>query len=177
MGVDGEPDSPADRRHHPDLAQPDKDMTMAHSILDLISERQAAVAATITDLREHIGKLTNELRTAEIEFNDLATTRTTLNRLTATSDDLTASNPLEITAYQQILAVFHTGNGALRAKDVCHALGMGVEPKDTEGVRAKLKRLVKRRQLTEAEPGLFALPVPPAAADQATTSNSNQDET
>lgn len=149
---------------------------MAHSILDLISERQTAVAATITELREHIGKLTDELRAAEIEFNDLATPRTTLNRLTATTDDHPAYNPLEITVYQQILAAFQTGdNAAMRAKDVCHALGLGVEPKDTEGVRAKLKRLVKRRQLTEAEPGLFALPAPPTAADQAPTSHSNQD--
>lgn len=148
---------------------------MAHSILDLISERQTVVAATITELREHIGKLTDELRAAEIEFNDLATTRTTLNRLTATTDDHPAYNPLEITVYQQILAVFHTGGPSMRAKDVCHALGLGVEPKDTEGVRAKLKRLVKRRQLTEAEPGLFALPAPPTAADQAPTSHSNQD--
>jgi hypothetical protein len=66
-------------------------MTMAQSILDLISERQTVVAATITDLREHIGKLTDELRTAEIEFNDLATTRTTLNRLTATSNGLSGT--------------------------------------------------------------------------------------
>ncbi len=74
-----------------------------------------------------------------------------------TAQVVVASNPLEITVYQQILAVFHTGGNAMRAKDVCHALGMGVEPKDTEGVRAKLKRLVKRRQLAETEPGLFAL--------------------
>jgi hypothetical protein len=166
VSVDGEPD----------LAHHDKDMSMAHSILDLISERQTVVAATITDLRQQIGKLTDRLRTAEIEFNDLATTRTTLNRLTATSDDHTTSDPLEITVYQQILAAFQTGdNAAMRAKDVCHALGLGLEPKDTEGVRAKLKRLVKRRQLTEAEPGLFALPAPTAAADQASTSRSNQD--
>jgi hypothetical protein len=63
----------------------------------------------------------------------------------------------------------------MRAKDVCHALGIGTEPKDTEGIRAKLKRLVKRRHLTEPEPGLFALVAPPAPADQAVTSNSNQD--
>jgi len=46
--------------------------------------------------------------------------------------------------------VFQTGtDGAMRAKDVCHALGLGTEPKDTEGIRAKLKRLVKQRILTE----------------------------
>ena len=51
-----------------------------HSILDLITERQAVVAAAIATLREQIGELTDELRTTEIELNDLATTRTTLTR-------------------------------------------------------------------------------------------------
>lgn len=50
----------------------------------------------------------------------------------------------------------------MRAKDVCLALGVGVAAKDTEGMRAKLKRLVARQILTEAEPGLFTL----APADQ-----------
>ena len=31
------------------------------------------------------------------------------------------------------------------------------EPKDTEGVRAKLKRLVNRQILTESQPDLFTL--------------------
>lgn len=140
---------------------------MTHSILDLISERQAVVAEAITTLREQIGHLTDDLRAAEIELNDLATTRTTLTRLTSTGGPPTSDSPLDTTVYQQILAVFNTGNGsAMRAKDVCHALGLGTEPKDTEGVRAKLKRLVKRRLLTETEPGLFALPVPAAPAEQ-----------
>jgi hypothetical protein len=43
------------------------------------------------------------------------------------------------------------------AKDICLALGLGTTPKDTEGVRAKLKRLVNRQVLTETEPGLFTL--------------------
>jgi hypothetical protein len=33
----------------------------------------------------------------------------------------------------------------------------GTEPKDTEGIRAKLKRLVNRQILTETQPGLFSL--------------------
>jgi hypothetical protein len=32
---------------------------------------------------------------------------------------------------------------------------IGTEPKDTEGIRAKLKRLVNRQILTESQPGLF----------------------
>ena len=42
-------------------------------------------------------------------------------------------------------------------KDVCLALTIGIEPKDTEGIRAKLKRLVNRQILTEVRPGLFTL--------------------
>jgi hypothetical protein len=34
---------------------------------------------------------------------------------------------------------------------------LDVTAKDTEGVRAKLKRLVARRDLIEAEPSLFTL--------------------
>jgi hypothetical protein len=148
---------------------------MPHSSLDLITERQTDVAAAIATLREQIGKLNEQLRAAEIELNDLATTRTTVTRLTATSDLPMPDGPQENTVYQQIIAAFQTGNGgAMRAKDVCHALGLGAEPKDTEGVRAKLKRLVKRRILTETEPGLFALAALTAPADQAVTSSSDQ---
>ena len=60
-------------------------------------------------------------------------------------------------AYQQILAAFTTATAAMRAKDVCLALGLGTAPKDTEGLRAKLKRLVAHQVLIETEPGLFAL--------------------
>jgi hypothetical protein len=144
-------------------------------ILDLITERQAATSAAADTLREQISKLTDELRLAEAELADLTTTRTTLTRLTsqneaATSDDTTAVS----TVYQQIIAVFDTATGALRAKDICRALGIGIEPKATEGVRAKLKRLVKRQVLTETEPGLFTLAAPaaiPPAQPASSTSN------
>ncbi|GLY07773.1 hypothetical protein [Actinoplanes sp. NBRC 101535] len=71
---------------------------------------------------------------------------------------MTAAEPAVISEpYQQILAVFTPGHGALRAKDVCLALGIGTEPKDTEGIRANLKRLANRHILTEAQPGLSTL--------------------
>jgi hypothetical protein len=146
---------------------------MAHSILDLITERQTVVAAAVATLREQIGKLTDDLRTAETELNDLATTRTTLTRLTSTAGPaIPNEGPLDNTVYQQILHVFKTGDSTpIRARDVCHALGIGTEPKDTEGVRAKLKRLVKRRILTETEPGLFALAASAEAAEERATSS------
>jgi len=134
-------------------------------ILDLIAEREAAATAAAEQLREQIANLTDELALAETELTELAITRTTLMKLTGA---LEATAPVDATiasvAYQKILAVFATATGGLRAEDVCLALGAGVTAKDTEGMRAKLKRLVARQILIEAEPGLFALaPAVPSA--------------
>jgi hypothetical protein len=135
------------------------------SILDLITERERAADAAAEQLREQIAALTDQLTTAETELTELAITRKTLLALTGHTDPATPTDPIVASpAYQQILAVFATTTGGLRAKDVCHALGTGTAAKDTEGLRAKLKRLVTRQILTELEPGLFTLaPTPPAA--------------
>ncbi|GAA3733891.1 hypothetical protein GCM10022225_15250 [Plantactinospora mayteni] len=87
--------------------------------------------------------------------------RKTLRSLTghtdpATPADATVASP----AYQQILAVFHAATAPMRAKDICRALGTGTTRKNTEGLRAKLKRLVARQILTEAEAGLVTLASP-----------------
>ena len=47
---------------------------------------------------------------------------------------------------------------AADAGPVCQALDLPILPKNTEGIRAKLKRLVTRGVLAELEPGLFAQP-------------------
>jgi hypothetical protein len=98
----------------------------------------------------------------DAELADLATTRSTLLRLTGTTTRGTAPTDATVAspAYQQILAVFATTGNPLRAKDICVALGTGTAVKNTESLRAKLKRLVTRGVLTEAEPGLFTLAQP-----------------
>jgi hypothetical protein len=53
--------------------------------------------------------------------------------------------------------VFTTATTGNAAKDVRLPLGLGTAPKDTEGLRAKLRRLVARQILVETEPGLFAI--------------------
>ncbi|MFE7570671.1 hypothetical protein ACFU76_27550 [Streptomyces sp. NPDC057539] len=58
--------------------------------------------------------------------------------------------------YSRILTAFNHATGPLRAKDVCKALGHESLPKNVEGTRAKLKRLVKLGILTEADTGNFA---------------------
>ncbi len=133
-------------------------------ILERIAEREATAGAAAEALRARITALTEQLALAEGELAELAITRTTLTRLTGDtqatpSGDATIASP----AYQNILAVFTNTVGGMRAKDVCLALGAGVTPKHTEGIRAKLKRLVTRHILAETEPGLFTLASTPSA--------------
>ncbi|MFY1681728.1 hypothetical protein ACN265_09395 [Micromonospora sp. WMMD730] len=132
------------------------------SLLDLIAEREAAASATVDRLREQIATLTDQLTTAETGLAELAITRKTLLSLTghanlAAPADATIASP----AYQQILTVFQSATTPMRAKDICRALGTGTTAKDTESLRARLKRLVARQILTEPEPGLFTLTPPP----------------
>jgi hypothetical protein len=126
-------------------------------ILDLIAEREAAANAAAGALREQIAKFTGELALVEDESAELAITRKTLQKLTGQTETAPADATVASTAYQQILAVFRTATDPMRAKDVCLALGLTTAPKDTEGMRAKLKRLTARDILIEAEPGLFTL--------------------
>ena len=121
-------------------------------------ERETAAAAAGDVPREQIAKLTAELAAVDTELHELAVTRKTLTRLTdqdeaAAIDDTTVAAP----AYQQILATLGTATAPMRAKELCRALGMGTAPKDTEGMRSKLKRLVSRGIAIETGPGLFAL--------------------
>ncbi|MDY7091178.1 MAG: hypothetical protein SYR96_39630 [Actinomycetota bacterium] len=126
------------------------------TILDLITARQAAAAAALDEIREQQARLAAEAAAIECELADLTTTHQTLTKIL--DETVTASEPAVISEpYQQIIAVFTGDRGALRAKDVCQALGIGTEPNHTEGIRAKLKRLVNRHILTEAQPGLFTL--------------------
>jgi hypothetical protein len=127
------------------------------AILDLIAAREATAATAAGQLREQISALTEQLTRLDTELAELAVTRTTVLRLAGDPDttgavDATIASP----AYQQIIAVFTAAATPMRAKDVCLALGAGVAAKDTEGLRAKLKRLVARQILVEPEPGLFA---------------------
>ncbi|MFF2820468.1 hypothetical protein ACFVT9_33705 [Kitasatospora cineracea] len=128
-------------------------------LLDKLAARHAAAEAEITDLREQIGKLSVTLAAAERERDRWACTRETVLALAAEGDpepDTLARLPVA-PAYPQIIAVFTEGAGRLRAKEVCQALGTGTDPRHTEGMRSKLKKLVARGILAEPEAGLFAL--------------------
>jgi hypothetical protein len=74
------------------------------------------------------------------------------------------ANPLP-PGYREILTLFEQTGAGLHAKDVCERPGADTEPKPKpkpiEGMRAKLKRLVRHEILTDPEPGLFILQSPP----------------
>lgn len=59
-------------------------------------------------------------------------------------------------AYQQILAALADTGRPMRARDLREARDLPILPKNTEGIRSKLKHLVTRSVLAEPEPGLFA---------------------
>jgi hypothetical protein len=64
--------------------------------------------------------------------------------------------------YPRILAVFNEATGPLRAREVCRSLDHELLPKNIEGTRAKLKRLVKLDILAEVDTESFTMKRKPA---------------
>ncbi|AJC61706.1 hypothetical protein [Streptomyces sp. 769] len=120
-------------------------------LLEALDLQEEAARALADDLRTQIDDLQTRLREAETH---LAITRKTVTSL---ADRLPASPPElpEHPDYPRILAAFNESTAPLRAKDACQALGHELPPKNVEGTRAKLKRLVKLGILTEADTGCF----------------------
>ncbi|MFD0208536.1 hypothetical protein ACFVH9_05205 [Streptomyces hirsutus] len=124
-------------------------------LLDALELQEDAARALAGDLRAQIDDLQTRLREAETHLEHLAITHKTVTGL---ADRLPAGPPdlPEHPDYPRILAAFNHATGPLRAKGVCEALGHELLPKNVEGTRAKLKRLVKLGILTEADTGNFA---------------------
>ncbi|MET8103054.1 hypothetical protein ABZV29_42715 [Streptomyces sp. NPDC005236] len=121
--------------------------------LDALDLQEDAARALADDLRAEIDDPQTRLREAETHLEHLAITRKTVtdlaDRLPAVPPDLPEHPDL------RILVVFNHATGPLRAKDVCEALDHEPLPKNIEGTRAKLKRLVELGILTEADTGTF----------------------
>lgn len=124
-------------------------------LLQALDIQEEAARVQADDLRTQIGALQTWLREAETHLEHLAITPKTVTSL---ADRIPASPPElpEHPDYARILTVFNEATGPLRAQDVCQALGHELLPKNVEGIRAKLKRLVKLGILTEADTGSFA---------------------
>lgn len=126
-----------------------------HPLLQALDLQENAARGLADDLRAQIDDLQAKLREAETHLEHLAITRKTVTGLA----DRLPTPPPELPGhpdYPRILAAFNESTGPLRAKDVCQALGHELLPKNIEGTRAKLKRLVKLGILTEADTGCFA---------------------
>ncbi|WP_331721236.1 hypothetical protein [Streptomyces sp. NBC_00212] len=130
-------------------------------LLDKIEARQQLVRETAGKLCEQIALLTEQFAAAERTLERLGITRATMLELAA-EDGIEPPEPLP-PGYREVLAAFEQAGHGLRAREICEILGIGTEPRHTESVRAKLRGLVDRDILTEAEPGLF-IPAQPAPA-------------
>ncbi|MET7370299.1 hypothetical protein ABZS61_31400 [Streptomyces sp. NPDC005566] len=125
-------------------------------LLEALDIQADAARALADGLRIQIEELQSRLREAETHLEHLAITRKTV---TALADRLPAQTSRadrpEHPDCPRILAVFHEATRPLRAREVCKALGHEQLPRNIEGTRAKLKRLVKLNILTEADAGSF----------------------
>ncbi|MFJ4919955.1 hypothetical protein [Streptomyces sp. NPDC088725] len=146
------------------------EILQVEAVLAYIEVRISEVAEQAGRIRNQIAELTSHLREFETESENLQITHKTLLGLPrpapapapapAPVDDPPRAEVPEHPAYQQILTVLADTGGPMRARDICDALDLPILPKNTEGIRAKLKRLVDRGILTEPEPGLFTQPRP-----------------
>jgi hypothetical protein len=102
------------------------------SILDLPAEREQAVHAQAEYLRVQL-ELTSRVSELEAELAGLATTRKVLLTLDAgETEDSGLANLPDNPVYQHILTALTDVGRPVRAKDVCQALDIGLEPKHIE---------------------------------------------
>ena len=126
-------------------------------LLDALDIQEDAARALADDLRTQIDELQARLREAETHLEHLAHHPQDRHRprRPAPRPEPPAPDLPEHPDYPRILAVFNEATGPLRARDICEALDHELLPKNIEGTRAKLKRLVKLDILTEADAGSF----------------------
>jgi hypothetical protein len=132
----------------------------AKAILERIETRERELADQAEQFRAHIEELTRQLGELDAESENLRITRKTLLALPLPSPATGPDRPdiPDHPAYQQILTALADAGRPMRARDLCQAPDLPILPKNTEGIRSKLKRLVSRGILIEPEPGLFARP-------------------
>jgi hypothetical protein len=130
------------------------------AILEHIETRERELADQAGQFRDRIEELTRQLGELDAESENLRITRKTLLALPLPSPAIGPDRPdiPDHPAYQQILTALADAGMPMRARDLCQALDLPILPKNTDGIRCKLKRLVSRGILIEPEPGLFTRP-------------------
>ncbi|WP_200259772.1 hypothetical protein [Streptomyces sp. HSG2] len=130
------------------------------AILEHIETRERELADQAGQFRDRIEELRVRLGEIDAESENLRITRKTLLALPLPTPATEPDRPdiPDHPAYQQILTALADEGRPMRARDLCQALDLPTLPKNTEGIRSKLKRLVSRGILVEPEPGLFTRP-------------------
>ncbi|MGW0538448.1 hypothetical protein [Streptomyces sp. NPDC003032] len=127
------------------------------AVLARLEEREGEIAPRRPRRpRDVIAELSAQLEEFHRAAEEIRITRKTL--LDLTEPVLPAPPPPQLPdhpAYQQIMAVFSTAYGPLRARQVCEAMDPRIAPNTVNNARLKLKRLVERGILVEIEQGLF----------------------
>ncbi|WSQ06416.1 hypothetical protein OG604_00690 [Streptomyces sp. NBC_01231] len=136
------------------------DNPQIRAVLAYVEAREIEMAEQAGQLRSRIEDLTARLGELDAEGENLRITRKTLLAIPRPEPAEEAPRPEvpDHPAYQQILTALTDAGRPMRARDLCEALDLPILPKNTEGIRSKLKRLVTRGILTEPEPGLLAQP-------------------
>ncbi|MEU3795769.1 hypothetical protein AB0F07_39295 [Streptomyces fructofermentans] len=131
------------------------------AVLARLEEREREIAAQAEAAREKIAELTAQLEALDTAAEEIRITRKALRELPEPAPlQPPAAKLTDHPAYQQIMAVFAAADGPLRARGVCEAMDLTITPSNVNNVRLKLKRLVGRGILVEAEQGLFTQPRP-----------------
>ncbi|MDJ0346433.1 hypothetical protein QMK19_35670 [Streptomyces sp. H10-C2] len=130
------------------------------AVLAYVEARERELGEQAGQLRSRIEELTAHLGELDAESENLRITRKTLLAIPRPDpvEEIPRPDVPDHPAYQQILTALADAGRPMRARDLCEALDLPIFPKNTEGIRSKLKRLVTRGILAEPEPGLFAQP-------------------
>ena len=149
----------------------------------LLDAHEVVVRARVEELREQAARVAAELGEAELALEHVVITRATLAVVLAggAQDADSGATPQAGTArvpvptwtaglderslpagYRELWAVLVKAPDGVRCKAAAVSLGLEPVPKKVEGVRSKLRRMVRRGWAVEAAPGVFHPAVAPA---------------
>ena len=145
-------------------------MASADSLLDA---HEVAVRARVEELREQAARVAAQLGEAELALEHVVITKATLALVLAGPDRQEDALPGKAgrvpvpmwtaglderalpAGYRELWGILAKTPEGVRCKAVAVLLGLEPVPKKVEGVRSKLRRLVRRGWAVEAVPGLF----------------------
>ena len=157
------------------------------SMDSLLDAHEVAVRARVEELREQAARVAAELGEAELALEHVAITKATLavvlaggalaagpdgdaggrqdasQRAAVPSWSVGLDERVLPTGYRELWAVLVKAPDGVRCKAAATALGFEPVPKKVEGVRAKMRRLVRRGWAVEAAPGVFQTAAGPVA--------------